>query len=80
MEGTPQFATYLRIVRRVDASTGLQTYTAYTRQEGKPWVRGGTWTHRLDAASIRIGLVSMGRPPEQPQHTADFDYVRVYTP
>jgi arabinan endo-1,5-alpha-L-arabinosidase len=60
-------ATWLRIVRRGPL------YTAYTSIDGHRWVRGGTWTHSLSRP--RIGLVSMGGAG----HTADFDYVRVYT-
>ncbi len=74
--GPPAYTTYLRIVRRVNSTTGLQTYTAYTRQEGRPWVRGGTWTHNLQSDALRIGLVAMGGDGR----TADFDYVRVYQP
>ncbi len=69
--GPPDEWTYLRIVKRDNA--GQQEYTAYTKQEGKRWVRGGTWTHQL-GENARIGLVSMGGSG----FVANFDYVRVY--
>ena len=50
------------------------SYTAYTSQDGKNWVRGAVWTHNL-GANERIGLVSMGGSG----FVARFDYVRVYT-
>jgi arabinan endo-1,5-alpha-L-arabinosidase len=54
--GPPGNTTSLRI--HVDRRPGADRYTAYTRQDREAWVRGGTWTHRLDRP--RIGLVSMG--------------------
>ncbi|CAA9318059.1 MAG: GH43_3 / GH43 / GH43_5 / GH43_4 / GH43 _6 / GH43_30 / GH43_8 / GH43_31 / GH43_34 / GH43 _33 / GH43_13 / GH43_9 [uncultured Frankineae bacterium] len=77
--GAPAEWTYLRIVvdrlndreRRV-AGGDTESYTSYTSQDGRTWVRGGTWTHTLGAA--RIGLTSMGGSG----FTADFDYVRTY--
>lgn len=82
--GTPGDWTTLRIVKReVQRQNGgvKQLYTAYTRQDGKRWVRGGTWTHRL-GANARIGLVAMGEPndanPElDPEFVSKFRYVRV---
>ena len=62
--------TDLRIVRRSEG--GGEYYTAYTRQDGKSWVRGGTWTHTLGKA--RLGLVAMGGSG----FTATFEGVRVY--
>jgi arabinan endo-1,5-alpha-L-arabinosidase len=67
LPGGPRTTTLLRIVRRG------QLYTAYTSIDGRRWVRGGTWTHEL--RKPRLGLVSMGGAG----HTADFDYVRVYS-
>ncbi len=70
---SPDEWTYLRIVKREAASPyGEDTYTAYTSQDGKTWVRGAVWTHELGAE--RIGLVSMGGSG----FVANFDYVRVY--
>ena len=69
--GPPAEWTYLRIVKR--DSGDHQEYTAYTKQDGKRWVRGGTWTHQL-GDNARIGLVSMGGSG----FVANFDYVRVY--
>ncbi|MBA3266315.1 MAG: family 43 glycosylhydrolase [Nocardioidaceae bacterium] len=74
--GTPGDWTFLRIVREADTTrTGAprERYTAYTRQVGKDWVRGGTWVHHLgDTADI--GLVSMGGSG----FTADFANVKVW--
>ncbi len=79
--GPPSDWTYLRIVRRAipagtpAAGADTETYTAYTSQDGRAWVRGGTWTHHL-GATARIGLVSMGGSG----FVANVDYVRVYRP
>ena len=69
--GPPGDVTSLRIV--VDRRTGPDRYTAWTRQDDRAWVRGGTWTHRLGPGA-RIGLVSMGGP----DHTARFLDVRTW--
>jgi arabinan endo-1,5-alpha-L-arabinosidase len=78
--GAPADWTYLRIVKRhVTQPNGKVTelYTGYTSQDGKRWVRGGTWTHHLGDGA-RIGLVSMGL--QQPESfTAKFAYVHVWT-
>ena len=55
--GPPGDTTSLRVV--VDRRPGADRYTAYTRQDGRAWVRGGTWTHNL-GRKAQIGLVSMG--------------------
>jgi len=76
--------TYLRIAvkhlhgeaRRVAGDR--QSYTAYTSQDGRTWVRGGTWTHSLTDA--QIGLVAMGLTPDQSgDYTVDYDYVRAFS-
>lgn len=73
--GPPADWTYLRLVKREAASPYHEdTFTAYTSQDGKVWVRGGVWTHDL-GANERIGLVSMGGSG----FVASFDYVRVYS-
>jgi arabinan endo-1,5-alpha-L-arabinosidase len=74
--GPPGEITWLRIAARVRGG-GKETYTAYTSLDGVSWIRAGTWTHDLGPGA-RIGLVSMARPPDQPDHTAQFEYVRVY--
>lgn len=74
--GPPGDWTWLRIVRAARTSAAGVTseqYTAYTRQAGKDWVRGGTWVHRL-GDSTSIGLVAMGGEG----FTAKFDHVRVW--
>ena len=60
LAGTPGRRTWLRLdVRRgVDGDPGLARYTAYSSQDGRTWVGGGAWTHRLGNA--RLGLVAMG--------------------
>jgi arabinan endo-1,5-alpha-L-arabinosidase len=69
--GAPGEWTTLRIV--VDRRPSGERYTAYTRGDGRPWVRGGTWTHML-GSDARIGLVSFGGTG----FTAQFDDLRVY--
>jgi arabinan endo-1,5-alpha-L-arabinosidase len=78
--------TYLRIaVKRLNGSErrgaggDTHSYTAYTSQDGRTWVRGGTWTHALTDA--QIGLVAMGLTPGQyneGDYVAEYDYVRVF--
>jgi arabinan endo-1,5-alpha-L-arabinosidase len=71
--GTPGELTWLRIVKRTAAGRSL--FTAYTSQDGRRWVRGGTWVHGGLGSNVRIGLVSMGGPGD---FTAYFDHVRVW--
>lgn len=77
--------TYLRIVverlsgrERRDAGGDTESYTAYTSQDGRAWVRGGTWTQSL-GRDARIGLVAFGLQDAAQQFTAEFDYVRSST-
>ena len=70
--GPPADDTWLRIVRRSPGAR--QVFTAYTSQDGKRWVRGGTWTHGRLGTDVRIGLVAMGGAG----YTAAFDDVRVW--
>jgi arabinan endo-1,5-alpha-L-arabinosidase len=55
--GTPGTTTWLRL--DVHREGGLERYTAYSSQDGRTWVGGGTWTHRL-GPEARLGLVAMG--------------------
>jgi len=55
--GTPGATTWLRL--DVHREGDLERYTAYSSQDGRTWVGGGTWTHRLGAGA-RLGLVAMG--------------------
>jgi len=55
--GTPATTTWLRL--DVHRSGGEERYTAYSSRDGRTWVGGGTWTHRL-GADARLGLVAMG--------------------
>lgn len=59
--GTPGEWTWLRIdVRRAAPRTkGEERYTAWSSQDGRAWVQGGTWTHRLGGGA-KLGLVAMG--------------------
>jgi arabinan endo-1,5-alpha-L-arabinosidase len=76
--------TWLRITverltgaERRAAGGDTERYTASTSQDGKRWVRGGVWTHRL--ADAQIGLVSMGATDQVTfPISAEFDDVRVY--
>ncbi|HYN29144.1 MAG TPA: hypothetical protein VES95_04650 [Dermatophilaceae bacterium] len=63
----------LRGAERAAAGGDTESYTAYTSQDGRRWVRGGTWTHSLPGA--RIGLASYGASG----FTAQFDHVRTWT-
>jgi arabinan endo-1,5-alpha-L-arabinosidase len=55
--GTPGEWTWLRLeVRR---RGGEERYTAWSSQDGRNWVGGGTWTHRLGTGA-KLGLVAMG--------------------
>jgi arabinan endo-1,5-alpha-L-arabinosidase len=63
----------LRGAERAAAGGDTESYTAYTSQDGRRWVKGGTWTHRLGDA--RIGLAFYGASG----FTAQFDHVRTWT-
>ncbi|MBV9490348.1 MAG: hypothetical protein JO069_11595 [Verrucomicrobia bacterium] len=65
--------TYIRIVRRIWQNG--ETYSAYTSQSGRDWVRGGTWDHQLGTRA-QLGLFAMGGSG----FVATFDYVRVSRP
>jgi arabinan endo-1,5-alpha-L-arabinosidase len=57
VDGTPGATTRLRLdVHRVG---GDERYTAYSSRDGRTWVGGGTWVHRL-GREARLGLVAMG--------------------
>jgi arabinan endo-1,5-alpha-L-arabinosidase len=78
--------TYLRIAverlngsERREAGGDTHSYTAYTSQDGRTWVRGGTWTHTL--TDTQIALVAMGLNPNEfidGDYVAEYDYVRVF--
>jgi len=79
--------TYLRIVadeldspqQRADAGGDAYAYTAYTSQDGRNWVRGGTWTHSF-GPDAQTALFAMGATEQVTDiETAEFDYVRVYS-
>ncbi len=57
LAGTPGATTWLRL--DVHRDGGLERYTAYSSQDGRSWVGGGTWIHRL-GPDARLGLVAMG--------------------
>jgi arabinan endo-1,5-alpha-L-arabinosidase len=56
LAGTPGRHTWLRL--DVHRTGGIERYTAYSSQDGRTWVGGAAWTHRLGNA--RLGLVAMG--------------------
>jgi arabinan endo-1,5-alpha-L-arabinosidase len=70
--GSPEDATYLRLVKRT--TSGTETYTSYSSHDGINWERGAAWNHAL-GQSAKIGLVSMAGAG----FSAYFDYVRVYS-
>ena len=57
LAGTPGPTTWLRL--DVHRTGGQERYTAYSSQDGRTWVGGGTWTHGL-GKDARLGLVAMG--------------------
>jgi arabinan endo-1,5-alpha-L-arabinosidase len=57
LAGTPGPTTWLRL--DVHRTGGQERYMAYSSQDGRTWVGGGTWTHRLGKGA-RLGLVAMG--------------------
>jgi arabinan endo-1,5-alpha-L-arabinosidase len=57
LAGTPGATTWLRL--DVHRERGLERYTAYSSQDGRRWVGGATWLHRL-GSEARLGLVAMG--------------------
>jgi len=60
LAGTPGRRTWLRldVQRDVNGPAGQRRYTAYSSQDGRTWVGGAVWTHKLGDA--RLGLVAMG--------------------
>jgi len=70
--GTPGEWTWLRIDVRRGAPGEEERYTAWSSQDGKHWVRGGTWNHRL-GLDAKLGLVAMGGAG----HAATFSEVKV---
>jgi arabinan endo-1,5-alpha-L-arabinosidase len=78
--GPPGDETWLRIVKETRAGGARTEFTGYTSQDGRHWVRGGTWVHNRLGNDLRIGLVSMGSEPTLVNDfTARFDDVRVWT-
>ena len=71
--GPPGDVTGLRVVHR--RSGGHDLFTAYTRQDGRRWIRGGTWVYDGLGSTGRIGLAALGGAG----FTASFDYVRTWT-
>jgi arabinan endo-1,5-alpha-L-arabinosidase len=71
--GPPGDVTRLRLVHR--RSGGHDLFTAYTRQDTRRWIRGGTWVYDGLGSTGRIGLAALGGAG----FTASFDYVRAWT-
>jgi len=60
LAGTPGRHTWLRLDVHRDGEQ--ERYTAYSSQDGRAWVGGAVWTHRLAAGKrgqARLGLVAM---------------------
>jgi hypothetical protein len=77
--GPPADTTWLRLAHSVDPANGEHEFRAATSRDGERYVWGGTWTLPADTEP-RIGLLSLGRAPNDPPATSRFDYFRVYTP
>lgn len=78
--GPPSDTTWLRLAHRLDPQNGEHEFRAATSRDGENWVWGGVWTLPADA-DPRIGLISLGRAPDDPNAaTSEFDYFRVYRP
>ena len=71
--GPPGDLTGLRLVHH--RSGGHDLYTAYTQQDGRRWIRGGTWVYDGLGSAARIGLVALGGAG----FTASFEYLRTWT-
>ena len=71
--GPPGDVTRLRLVRR--AVAGHDRFTAWTRRDGRTWVRGGTWRHDSLGPDVQLGLTAFGAAG----YTASFDYLRTST-
>jgi arabinan endo-1,5-alpha-L-arabinosidase len=56
--GPPGEWTWLRLEARRGKGSE-ERYTAYSSQDGRVWIKGGTWIHKL-GAKARLGLVAMG--------------------
>ena len=75
--GPPSDTTYLRLAHHVDPRNGEHEFRAATSRDGSTWIWGGAWT--LPAGvEPRIGLISLGKNPNDAAATAEFDYFRVY--
>ena len=58
-------------------AAGMALLFAEDYQDGRRWVRGGTWEHNQLGRDLQIGLVSMGA--DNPMDvTSRFDHVRVW--
>jgi arabinan endo-1,5-alpha-L-arabinosidase len=75
--GTPGTVTWLRLVHRVDPTTGEHRFRGASSVDGVRWTWSGVWTFPAGSAP-RIGLVAHGGA--DPAVSARFDYVRVYAP
>jgi arabinan endo-1,5-alpha-L-arabinosidase len=64
--------TWLRVVKR-SGPGGTELYTAYSSNDGKHWIHGGTWQHNL-GSSAQIGLSAENAAG----FFMNFDYIRVY--
>lgn len=74
--GTPAATTWLRLIKRTNATTGEVTFRGASSTDGRHWTLSGVWTFPR-GSDPRIGLVSLGGAT--PAVTAKFDYVRFYS-
>jgi len=77
--GPPADTTWLRLSHRIDSSNGEHEFRAATSGDRRHWICGRVWTLPV-TADPRIGLISLGKAPDDPAATAQFDYFRVYRP
>ena len=73
--GTPATTTWLRLVHRVDPTTGEHQFRSESSTDGRSWTLGGVWTFPA-GAQPRIGLDAHGGAT--PATVAQFDYFRIY--
>jgi arabinan endo-1,5-alpha-L-arabinosidase len=73
--GTPNYtgSTYLRVAKRINATTGAATYTSYSSVDGVNYVRGPAWVVTYSTAS-KIGIFSGNTA-----YGAIFSYIHVST-
>ena len=74
--GPPGARTWLRLQRGTNRA-GEVTLTGWSSQDGRHWVRGGTWT-LPPGARLQVGLGAHGGQPGAPPAEVSFDHLRWY--